>query len=200
MDSTMINTLAFPDTCAEADERALMVRVAAGDQQAFGIVYDRHCRSVLAVVTSVLRDPSQSEEVTQEVFVEAWRQAPRFDVARGRLGSWLTTMARRRAIDRVRSEQASRNRTRVVASRSQAIAYDDVQELIGLAEEHGDVRRALGLVSEVQRQAITLAFFGDRTYSEVARELNVPLPTVKTRIRDGMRHMRSELTATAALA
>lgn len=175
------------------DDGLLMKAVAKGDEQAFAAFYDRFAPRVLGTVRSVLRDHAISEEVTQEVFVEAWKQAPRYDAERGRLDSWLLTMARRRAIDRVRSEQAARDRGVKAATRSVTRAIDEVAEWVEVADEHAHVRRAMAVLTDVQREAIVRAYFGGRTYREVAEELGAPLSTIKTRIRDGMIRLRDEL-------
>ncbi len=178
------------------DAGRLMSQVAAGDRLAFEELYDRFAGRVLSVVRSVLRDPAQSEEVAQEVLVEAWRTAARFDSERGRLETWLLTMARRRAIDRVRSEQAARNRDHVVGVRDQVRPHDSVAEGSVAREEHDQVRAAMDALTDLQRQAVTLAFFDGMTHREVAAILELPLGTVKTRIRDGLKRLQCELATT----
>ncbi len=182
-----------PGTAAEPDHAELMRRVALGDQHAFAVLHDRFAPRVFGVVRAVLRDPSQSEEVTQEVFVEAWRTAARFDRDRGRLDSWLLTMAHRRAIDRVRSEQAARNRHDVVGRRSVDVPHDDVVESVLTSFEHAQLREAMAVLTEAQREAIVLAWFRGMTYREVAEYLETPLGTIKTRMRDGMARLRDAL-------
>lgn len=175
------------------DDGELMRAVAKGDTDAFAVFYDRHVRRVHSVVLRVLRDPSISQEVTQEVFVEAWTLAARFEEQRGALASWLVTMARRRAIDRVRSEQAARNRDVKSSAINGSRELDEVAETAVLDDEHRQVREALHVLTDVQRDAIERAYFGGRTYREVAEDLDVPLSTIKTRIRDGMMRLRAEL-------
>jgi len=150
-------------------------------------------------VLKVVRDPAQTEEVVQEVFVELWRIAPRFDAGKGSVASWVATIAHRRAVDRVRSEQASRNRVERELSKVEP-ATDVVSETV-VDVDHADferrrVRRALERLTEMQRQALELAYFGGYTYREVAVLLDVPEGTIKTRIRDGMIRLRDELGAT----
>ena len=140
----------------------------------------------------VVRDPSQSEEVTQEAFVELWRLAPRYDAGRGSVRSWAVTLAHRRAIDRVRSEQAARDRTEREAHK-RPIQSSDVAEQVVANIDGTRVRKALGRLTEIQRQAVELAYFGGHSYREVALLLNVAEGTIKTRIRDGMIRLRDEL-------
>jgi RNA polymerase sigma-70 factor (ECF subfamily) len=179
-------------------DRELLQRVGRGDQAAFAELYDAMAGLVHGVVLRVVRDPSQSEEVVQEVFVELWRVAPRFDAERGSVTSWVATIAHRRAVDRVRSEQASRNRVEREASKVER-DHDSVAESV-IDSDHTDfdrrrVRRALDRLTSMQRQAVELAYFGGYTYREVAALLEVPEGTIKTRIRDGMIRLRDELGA-----
>ncbi len=171
----------------------LMNRVARGDQFAFAELYERHAGSVLAVIRSVLRDPSQSEEVAQEVMVEVWRTAARFDHTKGSVETWMLTMARRRAIDRVRSEQAARSRNHVVGVRDQGRPHDEVAETVEVRIEHAAVREAMASLTPLQREAVTLAWFDGMTQREVSDILDTPLGTVKTRIRDGLIRLRDAL-------
>jgi RNA polymerase sigma-70 factor (ECF subfamily) len=171
---------------------SLLRRSGRGDQAAFGEMYDQLSPLVYGVVLKVVRDPSQSEEVAQEVFIELWRLAARYDPSRGSVRSWASTVAHRRAIDRVRSEQASRNRV----ERDATSVVRDHDEVVAAVETNLDqvrVRRALGELSTLQREAVELAYFGGHTYREVAVLLNVAEGTVKTRIRDGMIRLRDEL-------
>ncbi|WP_368070829.1 ECF RNA polymerase sigma factor SigK [Nitriliruptor sp.] len=171
----------------------LMAAVARGDQAAFADLFDRFAGSVYGVVKRVVRDPSQSEEVAQEVLVEVWRTATRFDPDRGTVQTWILTMAHRRAIDRVRSEQASRDRTERIAIRDRSRAFDEVAEEVELRFEHQQVREALSALTDLQREAVELAYYGGHTYREVADLLDTPLGTVKTRMRDGLIRMRDAM-------
>jgi RNA polymerase sigma-70 factor (ECF subfamily) len=147
-------------------------------------------------VRKVVRDPSQSDEVTQEVFIELWRLAPRFDESRGSVKSWSVTIAHRRAIDRVRSEQASRDRLDR-ESNKRVVDHDSVADEVETTFEQARVRRALGRLTDTQREAVELAYYGGHTYREVAALLDVAEGTVKSRIRDGMIRLRDELGASA---
>lgn len=178
---------------AQVDDAALVAAVAIGDEQAFEQLYDRHSPRVYATVQRVLRDPAQSQEVTQEVLVEIWRLAPRYDAAVGSVTAWITTIAHRRAVDRVRSVQAARARDVAHARREMQHPYDPVSELIVASSEYGQVRCAMTALTDLQRQAIELAFYGGHTYREVAELLGAPLGTVKSRIRDGLLHLNEIL-------
>ena len=140
------------------------------------------------VVRQVLRDPAQSEEVAQEVLLEVWRAASRFDPARGSAAAWALTIAHRRAVDRVRSENAGSRREQKAAP---APANDvDVAEVVAATLDHQRVRRCLDGLTDLQRESIKLAYYGGYTYPQVAKLLGVALGTVKTRIRDGLIRMR----------
>jgi RNA polymerase sigma-70 factor (ECF subfamily) len=168
----------------------LLTLVARGDGPAFEVLYDEVANAVFGVVRRVLRDPAQSEEVTQEVLVEVWRTATRFDPERGSATTWILTMAHRRAIDRVRSSQASQDRDLRVATRDHVRDYDQVAEQVEARLEQEQVRRCLEQLTDLQRESITLAYYGGHTYREVAELLDLPLGTVKTRLRDGLIRLR----------
>lgn len=170
----------------------LLSNAGRGDQAAFAQLYDALAPLLHGSVIKVLRDPAQSEEVTQEAFVELWRLAPRYDASRGSVRSWATTLAHRRAIDRVRSEQAARDRTERDAQKRPVQSPDVADQVVGSIEATR-VRKALERLTEMQRQAVELAYFGGHTYRQVAALLNVPEGTIKTRIRDGMIRLRDEL-------
>jgi RNA polymerase sigma-70 factor (ECF subfamily) len=185
-----------PEDPASLEDGALMAAIARGDEGAFAELYDRMSRVVYGVVRKVVRDPSQSDEVTQEVFVEVWRTATRFAADRGSVQTWVLTMAHRRAIDRVRSEQASRDRTERVGHRDRVRPFDEVSEHVQTRFEHQQVRAALEHLTDLQREAIELAFYGGHTYREVAELLDAPLGTVKTRMRDGLIRLRDAMGVT----
>ena len=172
------------------DLQQLLGLVARGDQEAFSRLYDSVCGPVLGLVRTVLRDPAQSEEVTQEVLIEVWRTAARFQPARGSAMTWILTLAHRRAVDRVRSAQASTDRERRAALLDQTPAYDEVTEQVEARLEREQVRRCLRTLTELQRQSVTLAYYRGLAYREVAELLAVPLGTVKTRLRDGLIRLR----------
>lgn len=171
----------------------LLVRVAASDRTAYEAVYRLITPHVLATVRGVLRDPSLSEEVTQEVMLEIWRKASTFDPGRGGWRGWVSTLARRRAVDRVRSEQASRDRNDRVARRDDEQPADVVVEEVERRLEHWQVREALAHLTERQREAIDLAYFAGHTYRDVAEVLGIPEGTAKSRLRDGLLRLREAL-------
>ena len=175
----------------------LLAAVARGDEAAFGALYDHLAGLVHGVVRQVVRDPAQSEEVTQEVFVEIWRTATRFDPRRGSARTWAVTLAHRRAVDRVRSEQASRDRTDRIGRRDHQRAFDEVSETVETRFEHRQVRAALDQLTDLQREAVELAYYGGYTYREVAELLDTPLGTVKTRLRDGLIRLRDAMGVTS---
>jgi RNA polymerase sigma-70 factor (ECF subfamily) len=172
----------------------LLAAAATGDQAAYAQLYDRVAGIVYGLVLRVVRDPAQSEEVAQEVLLEVWRRAPRFDASRGSAAAWIMTIAHRRAVDRVRSEQASRTRDERAGAREQRSAgFDVVAEEVELRFEHQEVRSALTKLTDLQREAIELAYYSGYTYREVAELLDAPLGTVKTRLRDGLIRLREAL-------
>ncbi|GAA1439648.1 sigma-70 family RNA polymerase sigma factor [Leifsonia poae] len=174
----------------------LLRSTATGDQAAFSELYDQTAPRVLGLVRRVLVDPSQSEEVAQEVFLEIWQSASRFDPNKGRALTWIMTMAHRRAIDRVRAAQASRNRDTAVGIRDIPVGYDQVAETVEVRVEHERVEVAMAKLSDAQRQAVMLAYYGGLSQSEVAEHLGIPLGTAKTRLRDAMIRLRDELGVT----
>ena len=182
-----------PDQAPAADLGALLRLSARGDEQAFAALYDATSARVHGLVLRVIRDPAQAEEVTQEVFVEVWRTATRFDAQKGAARSWILMLAHRRAVDRVRSEQRSAARDRRAAS--PMIAYDEVAETVEDNLDRDRVRRCLGTLTDLQREAVTLAYYGGYTYREVAGLLGVPAGTVSTRMRDGLIRLRDCLGA-----
>lgn len=169
---------------------ALLGLVALGRTDAFEHVYDLVAGSVYGVIVRIVRDPAQSEEVAQEVMVEVWRTATRFDARRGSASTWIHTMAHRRAVDRVRSAQASRERDTRVVEREHVAAYDETAQIVESRLEREQVRRCLDTLTELQRESVNLAYYSGYTYREVAELLDTPLGTVKTRLRDGLIRLR----------
>lgn len=177
------------------DTDALLCAVGGGNLAAFENLYDAVAPQVFGLVRRVLADPAQAEEVTQEVFMELWRTADRYDPSLGKATSWTLRLAHSRAVDRVRAARASRERDLKVGARQHTVAYDDVNEQVEARLEAQDVRGCLEGLSDVQRESVQLAFYGGHTYPEVAELLSVPLGTVKTRLRDGLGRLRDCLGA-----
>ena len=177
------------DTGRDLDLIGLLARVARGDHRAFELVYGELAGPVYGVVRQVLRDPAQSEEIAQEALLEIWRTASRFDPAKGSPAAWALTIAHRRAVDRVRSENSSARREERAAANLTG-EYDDVAEVVAATLDRQRVRRCLDGLTELQRESIKLAYYGGYSYPQVAQLLGVALGTVKTRIRDGLIKMR----------
>ncbi|WP_447924445.1 ECF RNA polymerase sigma factor SigK [Georgenia muralis] len=178
---------------AERAERVddLLTAVARGDQVAFAALYDETAPMVHGTALRVLHDPDQAAEVTQEVLLEVWRTAGRFDPERGSALAWVATMAHRRAVDRVRAVQAQRDRDHRASARDYDRPFDEVAETVVQRAERDRVLNCLGSLSDLQRDAVTRAYYGGRTYREVAEDVAASLPTVKSRIRDGLLRLRT---------
>jgi RNA polymerase sigma-70 factor (ECF subfamily) len=177
-----------------ASPDALMERVARGDLTAFDALYGALSASVYGLARRVVRDPARAEEVTQEVFLDVWRQATRFDRHRGQARTWVLTMAHRRAVDAVRSSEAARAREQKV-SLMETEAVEGPEEEVVSAGERQDVHRCLEALTPLQLESVQLAYFQGYTYPQVAALLERPLPTIKTRMRDGLIRLRDCLEA-----
>lgn len=171
----------------------LLGRVANGDQDAFSQLYDEISPRVFGLIRRLLVDFSQSEEVTQEVFLEIWQSATKYEPSKGGAATWILTMAHRRAVDRIRSSQSGRDRDIKIGIRDFVSDYDNVSETVEVTIENERVKKAMAKLTELQRQAVSLAYYGGYSHSEVATLLKVPIGTVKTRLRDGMIRLRDEL-------
>ncbi len=181
-----------PDPLASA-----MARVAGGDRGAFAEVYDALAPKVLGLVRGVLRNHAMAEEVAQDVMLEVWRQAARFDPSLASTSTWVMTIAHRRAVDRVRSVRAAEGREDRVSAGDARRPFDDVSETVLQHDEERRVRRALEGLTDLQRETVRLAYWGGMTSAEISRRLDVPVPTVKTRLRDGLIRLRTHLVATS---
>lgn len=176
---------------------SLLDRVSRGDQQAFESLYTAVVGSVLGLVRRVVRDPAQSEEVAQEVLIEVWRSAARYDARQGSAMAWIMTLTHRRAVDRVRSVQAAADRDHRAGLHAYTAAFDEVSEHVERRLEREQVRRCLGQLTELQRESVTLAYYRGYTYRETADLLGTALGTVKTRLRDGLIRLRDCLGVSA---
>ncbi len=178
---------------AAAELIDLLRRSARGHEDAFTALYDRTCARIYGIVLRVLRSPDQAAEVTQEVYVEVWRQSARYAPEKGGVLAWMATMAHRRAIDRVRSVSSETARDQRYALREATPAQDNVWTGVEQRLDAERVHRGLSTLTSIQREAILLAYFGGYTQSQVAALLDLPLGTVKTRIRDGLIRLRDAL-------
>ena len=176
-----------------AELAMLLTRSSRGDQEAFAELYDRTSARIYGLAKRVVRDSAQAEEVAQEAYMDIWRQSAQFDSSRGGVLTWMLTITHRRAVDRVRSAEAGRQRDTKFATLGEGGEYDVVAEQVSANLDSARVRKALAGLTEVQREALLLAYYGGYTYKEVAELLDVPLGTIKTRMRDGIIRLRDML-------
>ncbi|WP_217711518.1 ECF RNA polymerase sigma factor SigK [Actinomadura sp. NAK00032] len=173
------------------DADVLLGRVARGDERAFELLYEVAAPVVFGLARRVVRDPAMAEEVAQEAMIEVWRSAARYDPARGGAMAWIATIAHRRAVDRVRREQAAGEReARAARAGTGAGPADPVVERVETRLEHERVRRCLRTLTRLQRESVTLAYYGGHSYREVAALVGAPPNTVRTRMRDGIIRLR----------
>ena len=192
----MTTERSYPDRVAErAGEWELTVRkrLAAGDESALNEVYDQYASFVYGLALRVIGDARAAEDVSQDVFVAVWQRPEAFDPERGSLRTWLGTLAHRRAVDYVRREEARRRRSERDASRRASVP--DVEEIAVALVTAERVRDALDLLPDEQRRAIQLAYFGGKTYRQVAEVLGIPEGTAKSRLRLGLRRIADALEA-----
>ena len=181
---------------SHAEDREWLRRLAAGDSDAAARLYDRHARPIYSLVLRIVEDEADAEDVVQDVFTQAWRQASRYDPARGVVAAWLLMMARTRAIDKIRARRARSGPQSVDDERAMqelpALGQDAMSGIVG-AEQARIVQRALGELPLLLRMAIELAYYEGLTQREIAERLEEPLGTVKTRIRLGLLKLRETL-------
>lgn len=194
----VIDGMNVPEDGSARDLAAdLLLRVAGGDQRAFADLYDLLSSRVFGLILRVLVNRSQSEEVLQEVFLEVWQSAGRFAPNKGQGRTWILTIAHRRAVDRVRASQSSADRDVRVGMRDLGVAHDSVAEQVELSIEGGKVAAALATLPELQREALVLSYYGGYSQSEIATLIAAPLGTIKTRMRDGISRLRTEMGVNA---
>lgn len=183
-----------PSGGAAADIDALIGSVARGDAKAFEQLYDELSAPVYGLARRVVRDPNRAEDVLQDVFLEVWRKAARFDRKLGKAKTWVMTIAHRRAVDAVRRNEAAKRSDLQTAP--DATSLDEPGDALIEAEEHGAVRECMETLTDLQLESVRLAYFNGYTYNEVATLLEKPLPTIKTRMRDGLIRLRDCLEGT----
>ncbi len=178
---------------AQPSSRELLAAVATGDEDAFRALYRTHSAAAYGLALRVTRDEHLAQDVLQEAFADLWAQADRFDPTASSVRAWVTLLVHRRAVDRVRREQSDRDRVSRWAAGAQEREHDSVAEVVELRAEHRRVRAAMGRLTRLQREALDLAFTGGLTHTQVAEQLDIPLGTAKTRIRDALRSLRTDL-------
>lgn len=180
---------------------ALLRQVAVGDRAAFGRLYDATSPAIFGLLVKMLRSPEAAEEVAQEVYLEVWKKATSFDPDRGTGTTWISLIARSRALDRIRSERSysgavDRAEVSVAAADMLGGTRSDPEEAASLSERRRLVQGAIREIPEDQRSAVLLAFFGGFSHTEIADQQGIPLGTVKSRIRAGLEKVAGRLQNT----
>lgn len=188
----IVTTIAQASTLrgVTADLDALLRRVAEEDVEAFAAFYDHTRARVFGLVLRVLRDPGYSEETTQDVYLQVWRNAATYNPAAGTPLAWLMTLAHRRAVDRVRSEQSASQRESRYGAANVELPADRVAEAVIQLDEQRQVTECLASLTDPQRECIQLAYYEGLTYVQVSERLSANLATIKSRMRDGIRGLR----------
>jgi len=184
--------LAHPDP-AQPHLGELLKSCGRGDESAFARLYDATSARVVGLALRVVRDRAQAEEVAQEAYLDIWKNSGRFDEALGSPLGWMLTIVHRKAVDRVRSAEAATRRDATYHHQNQPVEHDSTAEAATASLEARRVRQALGDLTQVQREALELAYFGGYTHTEVATMLELPVGTAKTRIRDGLIRLRDTM-------
>ncbi|WP_247826619.1 ECF RNA polymerase sigma factor SigK [Arthrobacter antioxidans] len=174
----------------------LLSRIAEQDRAAFALFYEQTSKRVYGLARRVLIDPDLSEDATQEVYLQVWNTAERFNPALGSPMAWLMTLAHRRAVDKVRSEQSATDREARYGAATQTVDHDDVVDTVTQRLEAESVVRCLDTLTATQQESVKLAYYGGLTYREVAERLGVAVPTIKSRIRDGLLRLKTCLGVT----
>lgn len=184
----------MPEVDQITEDAQLLRRIAAADQTALAGLYDRHSAILYSVAVKILQDEKEAEDVLQEVFVQIWEKAATFDTTRGNALGWTATLARNKAIDRLRARQ--RRDRLMVHSQEEGQALeplDATENPLFARDQLSLIRAVVGSLPLEQQTAIKLAFFEGLTHEEIAARLTTPLGTIKARIRRGMLHLRAEL-------
>jgi len=180
-----------------ASDQAALARMARGEGDAVAELYDRHARPIYSLALRILGDATEAEDIVQEVFSQAWKQAARYSASRGAVAAWLMTLARSRAIDRLRAKRARPGDASDERVAGQLVdAGPPADSLVLSSEQVARVRAALDELPLLQRAAIELAYYEGLTHAEIADRLEQPLGTVKTRIRLAMLKLRDVLAGT----
>lgn len=182
---------------AALDDETLLGLITSARTEALGALYDRYGRLVFSVAIHMVGDGPAAEEITQDVFVRVWQRAAQYRADRGKVSTWLAGIARHRAIDRLRRRGARAEQHSVLWSEETpggSLAHDGPEEQVAIALERERVRAAVAELPEEQQQVLALAYFRGLTQREIADQLDLPLGTVKTRIRLGMDKLRQALT------
>ncbi|MHA7143118.1 ECF RNA polymerase sigma factor SigK [Arthrobacter sp. TmT3-37] len=169
----------------------LLLRVARQDRTAFALFYEQTSKRVYGLARRVLVDADLSEDATQEVYLQVWNTADRFNPELGSPMAWLMTLTHRRAVDKVRSEQSATDREARYGAATQTIDHDDVVDTVTQRLEAESVVRCLDTLTETQQESVRMAYYGGLTYREVAEKLGVAVPTIKSRIRDGLLRLKT---------
>ncbi|RLK47436.1 RNA polymerase ECF family sigma subunit [Microbacterium telephonicum] len=198
LDGMVIDGMDVPDDGSSIDAvGTLLARTADGDQAAFAALYDLLSPRVFGLLVRVIVNRAQAEEVLQEVFLEIWQSAGAFAPNKGQGRSWILTIAHRRAVDRVRSSQSAADRDVAAGMRELNTPSERVDERVETAIEAEKVVRALSALPEPQQEALTLSYYGGYSQSEIAALVGAPLGTIKTRMRDGLSRLRTEMGVTS---
>lgn len=190
--------MSFPQSLMETSARntqltELIGQIANQDQQAMATLYDSTSRIVYGLLLRIINDPATAEEVLLDVYTQVWRQASRYDGTRGGPMAWITTIARSRAIDRLRSDKQDLQREQELETAGSFAASENVEDDVANLELRRIVRKAMEILTPEQREVVELAYYGGMSQSEIALKLNQPLGTVKTRTRIGMMKLRDQL-------
>jgi RNA polymerase sigma-70 factor (ECF subfamily) len=191
--ASSVNASSLHASSVNTELASLIKASSLGDEAAFAKLYDATAARLFGLVLRTVRDRTQAEEVTQDAYLDIWRNSSRFDPDLGSALSWLMTIGHRKAVDRVRTAEATRRRDTAYEARDQTAPFDQTVEDAHRNLDGQRVRRALETLTDSQRGALELAYFGGYTHREVAAMLDLPLGTAKTRIRDGLIRLRDTL-------